>query len=127
MQEFMLLVRNTGDYLAALNADQKQDFLKACETYINKLKSNNKLLAAQPLVKEGMVVAKAGEEWASSPIDVAGEVQVGYYHILANDMDEAIAIAKENPEFAYTAKAKVEVRPIKMKELTTGYVYPKSN
>jgi len=52
------------------------------------------------------------------------EVIVGYYHILANDLDDAIAIAKGNPEFAYTTTARVEVRPVKMKELTTGYVYP---
>ena len=127
MQEFMLLVRNTGDHLAELTTEHKQGFLKACETYINKLKANNKLLAAQPLVKQGMIVTRAGGEWTSSRIDVAGEVQVGYYHILANDMEEAIAIAKENPEFAYTAKASVELRPIKMKEVTTGYVYPKTS
>jgi hypothetical protein len=50
-------------------------------------------------------------------------VQLGYYHILAKDMDEAIAVAKENPEFEYGKTARVEVRPIKTKEETTNYVY----
>jgi hypothetical protein len=49
----------------------------------------------------------------------------GYYHILANDMDDAIAIAKNNPEFAYTKTARIEVRPIKMKEESIAYTYPK--
>jgi len=51
-------------------------------------------------------------------------VQVGYYHILAGDLDEAITIAKENPEFEYVPSASIEVRPIKTKEAETGFVYP---
>jgi len=54
-------------------------------------------------------------------------VQVGYYHILANDIDEAIAIAKENPEFAYVPSATIEVRPAKMKEEKTNFVIQKEN
>jgi hypothetical protein len=45
------------------------------------------------------------------------------YHVFARDLDDVIAIAKRNAEFAKTAR--VEVRSIKMKEETTGYVYPK--
>ena len=52
-------------------------------------------------------------------------MQVGYYHILANDIDEAVAMAKENPEFEYVLSASIEVRPIKMKEEKTDFVYPK--
>ena len=51
--------------------------------------------------------------------------QVGYYHIFANDIKEAIEIAKENPEFEYVPSARIEVRPVKMKEEKTEYVYPK--
>ena len=40
-------------------------------------------------------------------------------------MNEAIAIAKENPEFEYVPTATIEVRPIKMKEEATKFVYPK--
>ena len=50
---------------------------------------------------------------------------VGYYHILAKDIDDAIEIAKGNPEFEYGVKARIEVRPIKVKEETTGFTYPK--
>lgn len=53
-------------------------------------------------------------------------MQVGYYHIFANDIDEAIRMAKDNPEFEYVASASIEVRPVKTKEIETGFVYPKS-
>ena len=62
--------------------------------------------------------------WKDEPIQEKKEIQVGYYHIMANDMNDAIAIAKGNPEFEYTPTAKVEVRPIKTKEEKTGFAYP---
>jgi len=48
----------------------------------------------------------------------------GYYHILAENLDEAISIAKQNPEFKYNPDTRIEVRPIEMKENSTGFVYP---
>jgi len=49
---------------------------------------------------------------------------VAYFHILATNIDEAIQIAKDNPEFAYIPSATIEVRPIKTKEIETGFIYP---
>jgi hypothetical protein len=45
-------------------------------------------------------------------------------HIRPTGIDEAIAIAKDNPEFEFVPAASVEVRPIKMKEDQTNFVYP---
>lgn len=58
------------------------------------------------------------------PYNQTTEIIVGYYHILANNMDEAITIAKANPEFAFVKGAKIEVRPIKTKEQSTNFDYP---
>ena len=125
LKEFMLYIRNAGDAKAALSADEHFAFIKKCEVYIGKLKAEDKLIAAQPLVREGIVVSKKGDDWNTSIIDAAIEVQVGYYHIRANDLDEAVEMAKDNPEFEYVPSASIEVRPIKMKEEKTNFVYPK--
>ena len=93
--------------------------------FIGKLKSENKLIAAQPLVREGVVIKKDESGWTEKNISSDAEVQVGYYHILDNDIDEAIKIAKANPEFEYVPSASIEVRPVKTKEKDTGFVYPK--
>ena len=124
MKEFMFYIRNAGDAKKALSADEHLAFVKKCEVYIGKLKSQNKLIAAQPIVREGFVVSRSGNDWKKITVDPDKEVQVGYYHIRASDIDEAIEIAKENPEFEYVPSARIEVRPIKMKEETTGFVYP---
>ena len=124
MNEFMLLIRNEIDHQADWPPEQHQRFLKSCESYIEKLKKNGHLKIAQPLVREGVIVSGSDGKWMEIPFNETGEVQVGYYHIFAKDMDEAIEIAKENPEFEYGTSARIEVRPIKIKEESTNYTYP---
>jgi hypothetical protein len=126
MKEFMLYIRNAADAKAALSQSEHLAFIKKCEVYIGQLKAKDKLIAAQPIVREGFIVSKGENGWTSVAVDPTSEVQVGYYHIKANDMAEAIATAKENPEFEYVPSASIEVRPIKMKEEQTNFVYPAS-
>ena len=122
MPEFMFLIRNEIDHQADWSAERHVQFIKDCETYIAKLKEGGKLIAVQQLVKEGMIISHTGEEWNVRPMRGKGEVQVGYYHVLAKDMEEAIEIVKGNPEFVYGARARVEVRPVRTGEKETVLV-----
>lgn len=124
MKEFMFYIRNEKDAKKSLTEDQHFAFIKKCEVYIGKLKSENNLIAAQPIVFEGVILKKADSGWTEKNIATDMETVVGYYHILAQDLDEAIRIAKDNPEFEFVPSATIEVRPIKTKEVETGYVYP---
>ena len=124
MKEFILLIRNDIGHQAGWSSEQHRQFLKACEAYIGRLKKGGKLISAQPLVREGIIVSRTKGVWEDVPFNETKEVQVGYYHILARDINEAISTAKENPEFEYGTTARIEVRPIKSKEETTNYVYP---
>ena len=124
MKEFMLLIRNEIDHQKGWSDDQHHRFLKSCEIYIDRLKKDGKLISAQPLVREGVIVSGSRGKWKEIPFNETKEVQVGYYHIRAGDMNDAIEIAKGNPEFEYGTTARIEVRPIKTKEESTSYVYP---
>lgn len=121
MKEFMLYVRNDG---SELPADVELTFLKACEAYIGELTEQGKLVSAQPLGDEGTIVVKNASGWSQKPCRAGGEINAGYYHIRAESLDDAIAIARRNPEFAFRPSASIEVRGIKSDEETTGYVYP---
>lgn len=125
MKEFMLLIRNEIDHQASWSSEQHQQFLKKCEDYIDQLTKEGKLKSAQPLVREGRIISSLKGAWKEGPFNETKEVIVGYYHILAEDLNDAIGIAKRNPEFEYGTTARIEVRPVKMKEESTGYVYPK--
>jgi len=124
MREFMFLIRNQIDHQRAWSPERHQDFLKQCEQYIGRLKANGNLIAAQPLIREGIIIAGVPGAWRDASFPESSEVQVGYYHIRANDLDEAMEIARKNPEFAFSTTARIEVRPLKTKEETTTFMYP---
>jgi hypothetical protein len=126
MKEFMFYIRNERDAKKSLSSADHLAFIKKCEIYISRLKSENKLIAAQPLIREGIVLSKSENDWNAKKIESDREVQVGYYHIMARDIDEAMSIARDNPEFEYVPSASIEVREVKTKESETGFVYPKS-
>ena len=125
MKEFMFYVQNRSDAKKSLTSEEHLAFIKKCEVYINALKSKNKLIAAQPLSREGIIIKKENNSWSETNIDVDSQIQVGYYHIRAENINDAINIAKDNPEFEYVPSASIEIRQIKTKESETGFVYPK--
>ncbi len=125
MKEFMLLIRNDSDSKSAFSPEQHHEFVSQCGVYINQLIKEGKMISAQPLVREGVLLSGSNGKLEESPYNEGKEVIVGYYHILANDIDDAIEIAKGNPEFTYSTTARVEVRPVKTKEVSTGFEYPK--
>ena len=126
MKEYMFHIRNAVDAKTSLSEEDHLAFIKKCEIYIGKLKANNQLIAAQPVIREEVKLFKSTSGWNETNIDPSSEVQVGYYPIRASGMKETIAIAKENPEFEYVPSASIEVRPLKMKEEKTNFVYPTS-
>ena len=126
MREYMFFIRKRSNSEESLSPGEHEKFLKACESYIGRLKSEKRLISAQPIEWTGNIVSSAGGGWNAVPFNESREVIGGYYHILAQDLEEAIAIAKGNPEFQYNPSTRIEVRPIKMKEESTGFVYPAS-
>jgi len=126
MKEFMLFIRKQANSEETLPPDQHERFLKSCERYIENLKKEGKLISAQPIEWTGTILSRSAKAWGDRPFNETGEVIGGYYHIRANDLDDATSIARANPEFEYNPTTRIEVRPLKMKETTTGYVYPGS-
>jgi hypothetical protein len=122
--EFMFYIRNSKDAKAALSEADHLEFVKQCEHYIGELKSAGKLIAAQPIHREGVVLRKSDAGWTIEDSGARPETQVGYYHIRAENIDEAVAIAKNNPEFSWVPSASIEIKQVKTKESATGFVYP---
>lgn len=120
----MLLIRNEFDHEAEWSEEKHKGFLHACEKYIENLTKEGKLKSAQPLVREGKMISGMKGAWKTGDFNESKEAVVGYYHIYAKDIEEAVSIAKANPEFEYGLTARIEVRPVKLKEVTTGFVYP---
>ncbi len=122
----MFFIRKHGNSSETLSPVEFRQFLKACEVYIEGLKKEGKLISAQPIEWSGKIISGKEGSWKDVSFDGKGEVIGGYYHILAKDIEEATEIAKANPEFSFNKNTLIEVRPVKMKEEDTGFVYPGS-
>lgn len=115
MQEFMLFIRTRGDHLEEQSPEQQQAHVQKIGNYIGGLMEAGKLKGAQPLDMQSTLIHGNRGVFKDGPFNESKEVIVGYFHILAEDMDDAIAIAKANPFFE-DAEGSVEIRPIKQME-----------
>ena len=68
MKEFMLYIRNEKDAKKTLTLAEHLAFIKQCETYINALKKENRLIGAQPIEREGFVLKKSKNSWEQKNI-----------------------------------------------------------
>lgn len=124
MTEFMFFIRKKSNSEDSLPAVKFEEFLRACESYIQNLKQQGVLLSAKPMDWTGKIISGKDNSWKETNYNDSGDVIGGYYHILANDLDEAVEIAKANPEFAYNSDTRIEIRPLNSEEAETGFVYP---
>ena len=97
MKEFMLLIHNEIDHQASWSPEKHQQFLKKCEDYIGNLTKEGKLKSAQPLVREGKIISGSKGAWKDVPFNETKEVIVGYYHILAEDLERGYCHRKREP------------------------------
>ncbi len=111
MKEFMVFIRNEGNPVMKLSTEQQQEHVQKVGAYIKGLFEAGKMKAAQPLEMEGTIVSQKQGKFIDGPFNETKEVISGYYHILASDLDEAIAISKADPRFE-DGDWRLEVRPI---------------
>lgn len=115
MQEFMIFIKTTGDHMEHLSPEQQQSHIQKVGAYIGGLMEAGKLKGAQPLEIGGAIVEHGDGGFKDGPYTESKEVIVGYFHIAAEDLKEAIEIAKANPIFE-DINATMEIRPIKSVE-----------
>jgi hypothetical protein len=97
MKQFMMFIRTEGDHLQELSPDDQKDHVQKVGGYIGKLMQDGKLKSAQPLEMEGTIITSPRGKLKDGPFNETKEVIAGYFLIEANDLQEAVAIAKQNP------------------------------
>lgn len=112
MKEFLLLIRTQGDHMESLTPEQRQQHVQKAQQYIGTLLEKGQLKGAQPLGMEGRIISGTPGSLKDGPFNETKEVIAGYFLISANDLDEAMQIARVNPVFE-EPNIRIEVRPIK--------------
>ncbi|WP_103071805.1 YciI family protein [Aquimarina sediminis] len=114
-KEFMYFVYSDGNRVADLSSKQQQLHIQKIGAYIQKLAKAGNLKDAQPLGMEGIKISFKKKVFSETSISKNKMTIAGYYHILANDMEEAITIAKADPRFEEDGW-EIIIRPIKKVE-----------
>jgi hypothetical protein len=115
MKQFLFLIRTEGDHLETLSPEEQQAHVQRVGGYIGKLMQQGKLHSAQPLEMEGAIITSPKGKLKDGPFNETKEVIAGYFLIEANNLKEAVEIAKANPVLE-NENARIEVRPIKKME-----------
>ncbi|MEX0363040.1 MAG: YciI family protein, partial [Allomuricauda sp.] len=99
MREFLLLIRSEESPKASLSPEQMQQHIEKVGGYLQRLTEEGRMKSAQPLEMEGTMLSYQNGQIIDGPYNETKEIISGYYHLLANDMEEAVSIAKQDPRF----------------------------
>src|SRR3954463_9741912 len=107
---YMLIFRG-NEWHKGLSPEQMQKVASDWMAWFNRLTTEGKVVAGNPLEAEGKIVSgKGGGVVADGVFAESKEAIGGYFLLRVNTMDEAVAIAKGCPGLPHGAK--VEVRPV---------------
>ncbi|HUB66529.1 MAG TPA: YciI family protein [Candidatus Methylacidiphilales bacterium] len=108
--EYLLLFRD-NNWHKGLSPEEMQQVATRWMAWFERLSKEGKALSGRPLLPEGKLVSgKSGRVVADGPFTESKEAIGGYFLLLVEGEDEAVAIARECPGLAYGSV--VEVRPV---------------
>lgn len=111
MKDFLLIVKTEGSVWTDLSPERLQKYLEHGTAYIGKLIKEGKLKTANPVDKGSRIVTENNGVVKDGPFNETKEAVAGYFIISANDIPEAVGIAKANPIFN-DIPTKIEVYPL---------------
>ncbi len=111
MKDFLLILKTEGNVWTDLSPEQLQKHIENGGAYIGNLIKEGILKNANPIDKGSRVISENNGVLRDGPFNESKEVVAGYFHIVAKNMDEAVAIAKANPIFN-DLPTKIEVHPM---------------
>lgn len=98
MEKFMLIFH--GGMSSQSSPEQMQENMGKWMAWIDKLAKNDQYVSGEPLLPGGKLIkGSGGKSITDGPYTEGKEVVGGYFIINAKDMNEAIAICKDYPDF----------------------------
>jgi hypothetical protein len=114
MEKFMLIFH--GGQMDGMSPEQMQAHMGKWFAWIEQLNKTEQYVAGEPLLPGGKLVSgKNGNAVTDGPYTEGKEVVGGYFIVHAKDMDEAVKIAKDCPDFEINGSVQVrQVMKIEM-------------
>ncbi len=107
MERFMFLFRGG---LQSDSPEEMQNHMQKWFAWVEKLKKEGKYLAGEPLNRGGRTVTGAKKTVTDGPFTEGKDIIGGFFMVTAKSYDEAVAMAKDCPDYEYGGS--VEVREV---------------
>jgi hypothetical protein len=106
MEKFMLIFH--GGQPAGLSPEEIQAHMGKWYAWIQKLNKTEQYVSGEPLIPGGKLVSgSAGKSVTDGPYTEGKEVVGGFFIIKAKDLDEAVTIAKDCPNYDFGGSVQV--------------------
>jgi len=112
MEKFMLLIRQDLEEVNQMTKEEYQVRLDLMLGWVAQLTETGNFITAEPLLTTGRYVTKT-EVLSDGPFIEAKEAVSGYFIINAENLDQAVSLAKQCPQIL-TNDVVIEVRPIRL-------------
>ena len=107
----MLLIRQDLEEVNQMTEEEYQVRLVAMLDWVKDLTETGNYIAAEPLLTNGRYVSKFNI-LSDGPFIEAKEAVSGYFIIIADDIDHAVALSQNCPEVMRNSGV-IEIRPIR--------------
>ena len=112
MKEYLLIIKTEGSVWSDLSKEELQKHLDHGSAYIGNLMKEGILKGANPIENGGSrIVTESDGSVKDEPFNDGKEKVAGFFHIATKNIDEAVAITKQNPIFK-DIPTKIEVHPM---------------
>jgi hypothetical protein len=108
MEKYMFLFR--GGDVSKLSPQQQEAQMGKWLQWIEKLSKENRYVSGEPLLPGGKTVAGLKKTVTDGPFAESKELIGGFFVVNAKNLDEAVTIAKDCPD--YELGGTVEVREV---------------
>lgn len=82
-----------------LSPDAQQAHMQKWFDWVDKLTKENRYVGGEALLPGGKTIAGSGKVVTDGPFAESKEVVGGYFVVNAKDLDEAVQMAKDSPDF----------------------------
>ncbi len=110
MEKFMFIFHGGSSDASSMSPAEAQENMQKWFGWIEKLQKENRYVSGDPLDPRGKIVSGSKKIVTDGPFAEGKELVGGYFIVNAKDLDEAVILAKDCPDFERGGK--VEVRPV---------------
>ena len=97
MEKYMFIFH--GADTSNLSPEKQQGIMQQWFAWVDKLKNENRYFAGEALMPTGKSISGMKKVVTDGPFTESKELIGGFFVVMAKDMDEAVTIAQDYPDF----------------------------